>query len=298
MTTPIPIPEPHYAVSELSLPANTFQEDVEQIARSRATGIGLWEGKLDAVTDDDAVQALRDNHLTATLCLPRVWSVFPNSRFPHPATPAERVEAMADSIRRLARFDPVAVMVTPGASGDVDDIEAKAIMTSALRELSSVAAEVGTRIALEPIRRENGGFIATFADAARYIDDIGAENLGIALDIWHLWDEPTLYDLIRTRPELVYAVQVNDWRDPTRVQSDRVLPGDGIARVSTVIAELIRAGFDGWYELELMSDLSLPDSLWRLAPDEFLERGDAKFDAVWSEAVTSVHRGSAPEVRS
>lgn len=279
--------EPRYAVSELSLPANTFREDVEQIGASTATGIGLWEGKLTDVSDADARAMLADNGLTPTLCMPAVWSIFPNSRFADPVDTSARVDLICESVRHLAVFEPIAVMITPGTATGDDHATSRRLMVDALKRIADVGAESGTRISLEPIRASNNGFVSSLADGTAYVDEVGSDNLGLALDIWHLWDEPGLLDVIAARTDLIDGVQVDDWRDPTRVQSDRVLPGDGISDVSGIMAALIRAGFRGWYELELMSDLSLPDSLWALPTTEFLKRADTSFEKVWREAVSA-----------
>jgi sugar phosphate isomerase/epimerase len=77
--------------------------------------------------------------------------------------------------------------------------------------------------------------------------------------------------------ERITTVQVSDYRDPTRGRMDRVLAGDGVAGVASLLARLRALGFDGWYDLELFSDdgtfgEDYPDSLWRLPPAEFARR--------------------------
>jgi len=279
------MPEPRYAVSALSVPRNSFAEDVDQISATGGTGIGLWEGKLPPGQDEASVAALAGAGLTATLCLPQVWSIMPNVRFNDPPDPADRVELICRSVERLAAFSPVAVMVTPGAAGERPDDEAYGIIVSGLRRITERAEKVGVRVALEPIRASSDGFIESFGRALRVLDDVGLDGLGVALDIWHTWDDPELLSLIAARADAILGVQLNDWRDPTRVRSDRVLPGDGVAGVPGILAALIRAGYTGWYELEVMSDESLDDSLWGIPHRELLQRAADRFQSVWRDAV-------------
>jgi sugar phosphate isomerase/epimerase len=276
--------EPLYSVSALTVPDSSFAEELELVGRSTATGIGLWEGKFAELPDDEVEAALRGSGLRATLCLPQVWSILPNARFADPPEPAARIAAICRSVERLARFDPVAVMVTPGAQGELARPDAEAIMVEGLTEITRCAERAGVKIAVEPIRPSSDGFISSFAEALDYRDRIGSDSLAIAVDIWHLWDGPRFRELLAQRVDAIAGVQVNDWREPTRTRSDRVLPGAGVAGVAETIAVLLRAGYTGWYDLEVMSDRDLPDSLWALAPQELLRRADRCFAQVWQSA--------------
>jgi sugar phosphate isomerase/epimerase len=104
-------------------------------------------------------------------------------------------------------------------------------------------------------------------------------------DVWHLWNTPYGDELPRLIDRVV-GVHVSDYRDPTRGWLDRVLPGDGVADVSTALAAVERAGWTGPYDLEIFSDDgtfgdAYPDSLWALPGAELARRGRAAFDACW-----------------
>ena len=273
-----------YSISELTLPDTSFREDVDLISGSLATGIGLWEEKLAGLDAADAISMLAGAGLTATLCFPRTWSIFPNARMMIPADPEQRVVLICESVSRLAPFHPVGIVVTPGTAPDGGGEEARDVMIRNLRTVARHAADLGTTIALEPIRQMNGGFISSFADALRYRDEVGEPSLQIMLDVWHIWDEPSIGSLIQANVDALVGVQLNDWREPTRRSDDRVLPGDGVAGVAKLLAALVNSGYQGWYDLEIMSALELPDSLWRLPPRELLSRADERFRHVWEQA--------------
>jgi sugar phosphate isomerase/epimerase len=83
-------------------------------------------------------------------------------------------------------------------------------------------------------------------------------------------------------------VHVSDWREPTRGWADRALPGDGGAGVPAILGALERAGWDGFYDLEIFSDngtfgAAYPDSLWDVEPDELVRRGRESFIQCWDE---------------
>ena len=66
-----------------------------------------------------------------------------------------------------------------------------------LREVVVYAAERGVRIALEPINRYETDFIHSAADGMRMIDDLGYDNLGLMLDMFHMNIEDAIH---RGRP--------------------------------------------------------------------------------------------------
>jgi sugar phosphate isomerase/epimerase len=83
-------------------------------------------------------------------------------------------------------------------------------------------------------------------------------------------------------------VHVNDWREPTRGWADRALPGDGVAGVPAILAAIDRAGWDGFYDIEIFSDngtfgSAYPDSLWDVGSAEVVRRGREQLQACWVE---------------
>ena len=53
-----------------------------------------------------------------------------------------------------------------------------------------------------------------------------------------------------------------------------------------ILGALERGGYQGWYDLEVLSDngtfdIDYPDSLWKLPPEELVRRGRDSFMRVW-----------------
>jgi sugar phosphate isomerase/epimerase len=144
-------------------------------------------------------------------------------------------------------------------------------------------------MALEPFQRagsENWSHVNTLTDAVALLDEVGSPALGIQFDVWHLWSTPDLHDEIAEFADRFVGVHVNDWREPTRGWADRVLPGDGRADVPSILASLERAGWDGYYDLEIFSDNgafgdAYPDSLWDVEPAELVLRSRESFIRCW-----------------
>lgn len=275
---------PRFAVSEFSTLNRGFDEDLAAYAAGGAEGIGLAEAKLPEGQDAESRRKLRESGLTATICLPTMLSVLPLPPFPGPEDPQERVESLCASVARLAAFEPVTLLVLTGPAGDRDPAEARTIVVDGLGEVARAAQAAGVRVALEPIHasaRDDFTMVDTIPDAVALVEEVG-EPMGIMFDTWHLWDTPDVLGHIRREAHRFPAIHINDWRAETRGWDDRALPGEGVIDLPAIFAALEDGGFEGWFELEVFSTETYPDSLLKLDPAELVRRGKAGFESAWA----------------
>ncbi|HET8527842.1 MAG TPA: sugar phosphate isomerase/epimerase [Gaiellaceae bacterium] len=262
-----------------TLPAR-FAEDVRAYADAGVDAIGIWELKL----EEDSLERFRESGLGAASAVPAVPSIHPLPLLPGPEDPRERVDSLLRSLHVLAPFGPTAVVCLTGP-GDRETVVA------GLREVAAEAERLQLRLALEPFQREgieDWSIVGTLAEAAALADEVGSPALGIQFDVWHLWNTPDLAEEIERHVERIVGVHVNDRREPTRGWADRVLPGDGTADVPAILGALERAGWDGYYDLEIFSDngafgAAYPDSLWDVPPNDLAARARERFTTCWHE---------------
>jgi sugar phosphate isomerase/epimerase len=275
---------PRFSVSEFSTLNRSYDEDLAAFAAGGAEGIGIAEVKLPAADDAESIRKLRASGLKATVCLPATLSILPNALGPEPAEPEARVQSLAGSVRRLARFEPKVVLFLTGAAGERDAGEARRLVVEGVRELGRVGREVGVTVALEPIHRsaeDEFTIVTDLPGTEELLAEAGDPSVGILFDTWHLWDTPDVLDHARRLAHRFPAVHVNDRRAHTRDWDDRALPGDGVIDLPAILGALEAGGFNGWYELEVLSSESYPDSLLLLDPSELVRRGRAGFVRAW-----------------
>lgn len=282
---------PRLSVCQLSLPDTTFEQDLDLIKASGATGVAIAELKLRDGEEAAQIAALKESGLTATICIPNNTSPLPlrpDYIFPGPTDPDLRLEAMLGSIRRIAMFEPDCILVVTGSSSGYDVADARKIAVEALREAATVAVNLGTRLALETNRNEglDFSFLRSLPETIDFMDEVGSPGIGLLYDFYHLWDEDNIIADTERFASRIFGVQYNDWREPPRCFADRLLPGDGIMDIPALLGALERGGYRGWYDFEIFSDdgrwgTELPDSLWKIPYDKLIERAHTGLLKAW-----------------
>jgi len=166
--------------------------------------------------------------------------------------PDERVREAA--IRRVYDHIPFATrtraviiiglirgIVKPG----VDYSQAKEWLIGALQRCSAAAAPHGVRLVLEPINRYETTLINNVTQCLDLIRAIGAPNLGVLPDTFHMnIEEPSIADSLRQASPRIFHVHVAD--------SNRWYPGAGHIDFACIIHALRRINYSGYISVEAM----------------------------------------------
>jgi sugar phosphate isomerase/epimerase len=109
--------------------------------------------------------------------------------------------------------------------------------------------------------------INTLEHALDICDELG-EGIGVAVDVYHVWWDPKLQSQIkRAGKKRVLAYHICDWLVPTRdLLNDRGMMGDGVIDLPLIRRWIEGAGYAGFQEVEIFSELDW----WKRDPDEVL----------------------------
>jgi sugar phosphate isomerase/epimerase len=242
----------------------SFEDELVACRSAGAGAIGILEFKLEGV--DDLRGKLRESGLAVSACLPAAGSILPSPLIPGPEEAEARVESICASVARLAELEPSCVFFLTGPGEDSDAVR------EGIRRIADAGARHGVRVALEPIHPSQADTLSFVHTIDHALELIGDADVGILFDTWHL-DEVFHADRI-------FGVHVADRRVPTRSDFDRALPGGGSR---TAVRALLEAGYDGWFDVEVMSDdgtfgNAFPDSLWALPTEEIARRAVASME--------------------
>ena len=291
-----------YSVNCWGTPKNNSLEDIEQSAAVGAQAVGLWEGKFRDGEDNAIADALKRHNLRGGFVMPHHWTILP-APIDHGGDVDWKTKCdwIAKSIKRLARFDPVGIMVGPGVTGDPNRRQGPVEhVARGLEIVADAAADYGLRIAFEPLGLRRGSAVSTIPETIALFDMAGRKNVDILFDVWHSWPDENVHAHLRRNVHRVAGVQVSDVRVPERSNFDRVFPGEGRNICTPFVATLIDAGFKGWFDFEVFSDdgregHKYEDNLWAMPHGDFLKRGRKAFDDVFANAKKMVAERKLPQ---
>lgn len=168
---------------------------------------------------------------------------------------------------------PVLTIVTGGTEpGTKGVIETQKRLAERVAEIAPLAASAGVSLALEPLNPMFGGnrtCLFTVADALAVADAVGAPNVGIAVDVYHVWWDRTLAQSLAAARGRVLGYHLCDWLETTRhMLLDRGMMGDGVADLRAIRhAVEDSAGYAGLCEVEIFS----AETWWKRDPAEVLD---------------------------
>ena len=171
---------------------------------------------------------------------------------PDPAVRAAAIARLKSHFPLAGRLGAVVVVgllrgiVKPGVSQD----QAMAWLVAALRECCTAAADVGVRVALEPINRYETTLINSVGQGLELVEAVGAANMGLLADTFHMnIEEPSIEGSIRQAGDRIFHFHVAD--------SNRWHPGAGHLDFATILRTLFAAGYAGFVSGEF---LPIPDA--------------------------------------
>jgi len=177
---------------------------------------------------------------------------------------------------------PVLTVVTggiePGSRGIQHSLD---LVAERLVEAANIAQQHNVKLALEPLHPVYGAdrsCLLTVRDAICLCDAIGADNVGVAIDVYHIWWDTSLEaELLRAGADRIFGYHLCDWLSETRdVLLDRGMMGDGVADLKAIRRAVEGAGYQGFCEVEVFSEALW----WQREPDEVLDVCIERFRSV------------------
>jgi sugar phosphate isomerase/epimerase len=262
-------------LSRLSLNTITLRpcslgECIELCARHGIPAIGPWRDKIAEYGLDRAVRHVRDAGL-------RVSGVCRGGMFTLDGAIADNHRAIDEA---AALGADCLVMVVGGLPhGSRDLATARKIVADGVATILPYARAAGVKIALEPLHPmtcADRSVLSTTAQALAIAEAAGPE-VGVALDVYHIWWDPDLAASIARARGRIHGFHVCDWRVPTRdLVFDRGMMGDGVIDIPGIRATVEAAGYAGLIEVEIMSERDW----WKMPPDDVIRVIKERFASV------------------
>lgn len=256
------------SLNQRTTPSWSIPDLVDGCARAGLGAVGLWREPVAEFGLAASASVVRNAGLrVSSLC---------RGGFLTSSDPAEWKVALDENRRAIdeaATLGTSELVVVVGGlpEGSRDLIGARRRAAEAVAVLAPEAAAAGVRLALEalhPMFCSDRAVLSTLAQALAMASEHPADQVGVVLDAYHLWWDPSVFDDIERSAGRISSFQVSDWVVPlpADVLLGRGMMGDGSIDLRALRSASDAAGYDGDIEVEIFNA-----DLWALEPADVLD---------------------------
>ena len=245
---------------------------IEQVAKNFSAigikGITVWRDSLEGRNIRQTGEMLRDHDLNiVSLCRGGFF----------PSKDARKREAAVDdnkkAIDEAAELETSMLVLVCGADPSQPLEESRKHIRDGIACILPIAMSAGVKLAVEPLHpmyADVRSAINTLAQANDLAEGFNSPWVGVAIDVYHVWWDPSLQKEIERcgRNGNLMAFHICDWKVPTSdLLLDRGLMGEGCIPIKQIRSWVEAAGFTGFIEVEIFSN-----AYWKENPDDFLKK--------------------------
>ena len=171
------------------------------------------------------------------------------------------IQRIKDHIIFASHFDAQVIigLIRGKFEEGVKRAEAEEWTIDCLRKCTKFAKEYNIKLTLEPVNRYESNFINTLNEGIEFIKRVGASNLGLLADTFHMnIEEISIYDSIVQAKDYITHVHFAD--------SNRWAPGCGHLDFAKIVQTLKKIDYQGYVSAEILP-FPDPDNCARLTAE-------------------------------
>ena len=246
----------------------SLQEALDHYAEKKIGGISVWQ---DAIKEMGAVKAgdLLGQYSIEVVSYVR-GGFFPGVDQNTRQAAIDHNKKMLDEAAAIGA--PLLVLVC-GATPALSLNESRQQIREGIEAILPHAQSVGVKLGIEPLHpmyADTRSAINTIKQANDLAETIKSKNLGVVVDVYHLWWDDALQSEIERcgKMDALFAFHVCDWKVPTEdMLLDRGLMGEGCINIPAIRGWVEKAGFNGFTEVEIFSN-----HYWSMDQSQFLDK--------------------------
>jgi sugar phosphate isomerase/epimerase len=251
----------------------SVSQAVDGCVRHGIPSIALWRHKIEEAGLASCVRLVNDAGL-------HVSSVCRGGMFPSP-TEAGRQKNLEDNYRAVgeaAALHADSLVLVVGGGAEVGLGDARKMVAEGLAALVPYARQHGVKLGLEPLHpmyAAERSVLVTIGQALALASAYAPQEVGLVLDVFHIWWDPLVLSLIEQARGRIYGFHVNDWLVPLPdLLLGRGMMGDGVIDNRMLRQAVDQAGYDGPIEVEIFNRV-----IWDTDPDQVLQQMIERFIA-------------------
>lgn len=240
-------------------------EAITGCVRADIPYISFWRDKVAATGLQESARLVREAGLKVSSLCRGGWF--------DDATPEGRKTRLDDNRRAIeeaATLDTDVLVLVCGPAATKDIAAARAYVRDSIEKLLPFAAEYGVKLAIEPMHpmyAAERSVMVTLAQANAIVKELQVPNLGVVVDVFHVWWDPDVYNQIQAAAGTILGFHVSDWLVPLPdILMGRGMMGDGVIELRKLRDAVEAAGYFGPIEVEIFNR-----EIWDTPGDQVLQ---------------------------
>ncbi len=243
----------------------TLPEAIEGCVRAGIPYISFWRDKVAATGLQESARLVREAGLKVSSLCRGGWF--------DAATREGRLIRLDDNRRAIEEAatlgtDVLVLVCGPAATKDIG--AARAYVQDAIEEILPYAVEYGIKLGIEPMHpmyAAERSVMVSLAQANSIVRQLKEPNLGVVVDVFHVWWDPDVYNQIQAASGTILGFHVSDWLVPLPdILMGRGMMGDGVIELRRLRQAVEAAGYSGPIEVEIFNQ-----AIWDAPGDQTLQ---------------------------
>ncbi|TCP23520.1 sugar phosphate isomerase/epimerase [Scopulibacillus darangshiensis] len=259
------------SMNQITADNYSLREVAEACESEGIKWIGPWRHKVAETGLKESVKIIQQAGL-------KVSGLCRGGMFPA-ASKAERMANIDDNRRAIdeaAELGTDVLVLVCGSSPNRDIDAARGMVEEGIETLIPYAEQANVKLAIEPLHpmfAADRSVIVTLGQANDMVERLVSSQVGVVIDVYHVWWDPRLYDEIKRAAGHIYGFHVNDWSVPIEnTLTSRGMMGDGVIELTRIRHAVESAGYNGPVEVEILNS-----DLWKMPYKEILKRTKQTF---------------------
>jgi len=230
----------------------SFEEDAARYAAEGIAAIGVWREKLSDCGLDRAKELLDQYRLEVSHLFWAGGFTGSDGR-----SFRESVLDAAEALEIAGQLGCPTLIVYTGPRAGHTANHARRLVMAALDALIPRADALGVQLAFEPMHAgcaQQWTFLTSLDETLDLLASIDSPRVKMVLDAYHLGFQGELPRRIAEIAPRVALVQLGDARRPPEGEQNRCRLGEGVIPLAEIVAALKSAGYDGYYDVELLGE--------------------------------------------
>src|SRR4051812_12491150 len=195
------------SLNQITTERRGLEETVEACARNDIRWLGAWRHKIGEDPRQSAKMIRKAGLQISSLCR---GGFFPA------ATAEERRKRIEDNRRAIdeaAALGTNLLVLVCGSAPDRDLAAAREMGGEGVGAIVGYAKSCGVRLGIEPLHpmyAAERSVVVTLAEANDIASQFAPEEVGVIVDVFHVWWDPEVYQEIARAGDLIFGFHVSD----------------------------------------------------------------------------------------